>query len=150
MAFKHCSCIAIVFLSFAFLGCESQRYKPADWKAADNSTLADRGAPAIAGKSKKKKDLVRPQSPTNWMELSGTGGGANGQRRYNGTLPYRGGTLPYRGGTLPYRGGTLPYRGGTLPYRGGNTSLPTRQYRFNGGEATTIPQRGANGTLPRR
>lgn len=152
MSCKLFSLIALTCVSLALVGCESQRYKPADWKSKDNSTLADRAAAAPASK-KSKKDLQRPQSPTNWMELSGTGGEAVGARRFNGTLPYRGGTLPYRGGTLPYRGGTsLPYRGGTsLPYRGGNTSLPDREYRWDAYDSgSTMPMRTTTGTLPRR
>lgn len=150
MSFKYLFLIAFTCVSLTLSGCESQRYKPADWKS-DNSTLTDRGGVAVVS-PKDKKNLKRPQSPTNWMELSGTGGELAGSRRYNGTLPYRGGTLPYRGGTMPYRGGTMPYRGGTMPYRGGgNTSLPERQYRWDANvNGTTIPARNAVGTLPRR
>lgn len=153
---KLFSLIALTCASLALVGCESQRYKPAAWKSKDNSTLADRAAPT--GENS-KKNLQRPQSPTDWMELSGTGGEAVAARRYNGTMPYRNGTMPYRNGTLPYRNGTMPYRNGTLPYRGGtslpyrggNISLPDRQYRWDANNSgSTMPMRKTTGTLPRR
>lgn len=162
MSLKSSVLLSIVCVSLAFVGCESQRYKPADWRSADNSTLTDRGTSAVAVKSTDKKNLERPASPTNWMELSGTGGEAVSERRTYGTMPSRYGatSLPQRNGTsMPWRSGTsLPNRG-----YGSSTSLPNRQYRYNtSAGGTTIPQRGryqsgstlparnSAGTLPRR
>jgi len=171
MSFKTFSLLSVVCVSLAFVGCESQRYKPADWRSAGNSTLADRtAATAVASKEKDKKNWKRPESPTNWMELSGTGGEAAAQRRAYGTMPSRYGatSLPWRNGTsMPQRNGTsMPWRSGTsLPNRGygSNTSLPSRQNGYRTGvSSTTIPQRGryqsgstlpgrnSGGTLPRR
>ena len=143
MSFSSYYVLTIACVTLAFVGCESQRYKPADWQGADNSTLTDRGA-TVANKTN-KKDLKRPDSPTNWMNLSGTGGEAVAAR---GTLPSRYGTMPMRNGT------SLPQRNGTsLPWRQG-TSLPNRQNRYNASTGgTTIPQRGSyqsGSTLPTR
>lgn len=166
MSLKTFSLLTITCVSLAFVGCESQRYKPADWRAADNSTLTDRAtASEVAKRNADTKDLKRPESPTNWMELSGTGGEAAATRAAYGTLPSRYGStsMPRRTGTsLPWRKGTsLPLRQGTsLPnrsydrgYRTG-TSLPNRQKRYDaGGSNTTIPQRGryqSGSTLPMR
>lgn len=153
MSLKSFSLLSLVCVSLALVGCESQRYKPADWRSVDNTTLNDRGTSPVASKSGAKKNLERPKSPTNWMELSGTGGEAVSERRAYGTMPMRNGatSLPYRNGTsMPWRSGTsLPNRG-----YGSGTSLPNRQYRYStdaGG--TTIPQRGryqSGSTLPAR
>jgi len=171
MSFKSYFFLSFVCVSLVSVGCESQRYKPADWGSMDNSTLTDRNAvAALTSEANGKKNLKRPDSPTNWMELSGTGGEAVTERRANGTMPYRNGgtSLPRRNGTsLPRRNGTsLPWRSGTsLPQRGygSNTSLPNRQSRYSTGvSGTTIPQRGryqpastlparnSDGTPPRR
>jgi len=145
MSLKTLSFLTFACVGLAFAGCESQRYKPADWRAANNSTLADRGASVdVATVTKDKKNLERPESPTNWMALSGTGGEAAAKRTSNGTLPARSGT------SLPRRQGTsLPQRG-----YGSGTSLPNRQNRYNtSAEGTTIPQRGryqSGSTLPAR
>ncbi len=162
MSFNSFCLLSFACVSLALVGCESQRYKPADWRSASNSTLSDRRGSAVAEKSKDTKNLKRPQSPTNWMELSGTGGEAVAKRRSYGTMPSRYGatSLPQRSGTsMPWRSGTsLPKRG-----YGSSTSLPDRQYRYSTGVGdTTIPQRGRYqsgsslparnpaGTLPRR
>jgi|GEM_PF-2143288 len=178
MSFKSYFFLSFVCVSLVSVGCESQRYKPADWGSMDNSTLTDRNAvAALTSEANGKKNLKRPDSPTNWMELSGTGGEAVTERRANGTMPYRNGgtslprrngtslprrngtSLPRRNGTsLPWRNGTsLPWRSGTsLPQRGygSNTSLPNRQSRYSTGvSGTTIPQRGRYqpaSTLPAR
>ena len=161
MSFKSFFLLSFIYISLACVGCESQRYKPADWRSADNSTLTERAATAVASKGVGKKKLARPASPTNWMELSGTGGEAVAQRQAYGTMPARYGatSLPRRNGTsLPWRNGTsLPWRSGTsLPERGygDSTSLPRRQYRYStGASGTTIPQRGryqSGSTLPAR
>ena len=162
MSFDSFSLLSVVCACLTLVGCESQRYKPADWRAASNSTLSDRGGAAVVKKGDDPRNLKRPESPTNWMELSGTGGEAVPQRRSYGTMPTRGGAT-----SLPRRGGTsMPWRGGTsLPRRGDNdgTSLPNRQYRYStGAVGTTTPRRGrhrsdstlptrkSGGTLPRR
>ena len=162
MSLKSFSLLSFVCVSLALVGCESQRYKPADWRSVSNSTMADRASSAVAEKSGDKKKLQRPDSPTNWMELSGTGGEAVAERRSYGTMPAR-----YGATSLPQRGNTsMPWRSGTsLPQRvyGANTSLPNRQYRYSTGvSGTTTPQRGryqpgstlparnSAGTLPRR
>ena len=149
MSFSNLSVLTIACVTLAFVGCESQRYKPADWQGGDNSTLSDRGATAAISSKTNKKEMKRPDSPTNWMDLSGTGGEAVAARTANGTLPARYGTLPVRNG-----GTSLPSRNGTsMPYRQG-TSLPNRQNRYNAAtNSTTIPQRGryqSGSTLPAR
>ena len=162
MSLNSFSLLSVFCVSLALVGCESQRYKPADWRSVSNSTLSDRSSVAAAEKSKDIKNLQRPESPTNWMELTGTGGEAVAQRRSYGTMPARYGStsLPRRNGTsMPWRSSTsLPDRG-----YGRGTSLPKRQYRYGTGvDGTTIPQRGrysagstlparnSSGTLPRR
>ncbi|MDB4766470.1 hypothetical protein OAG71_02150 [bacterium] len=152
MSFSNLSVLTIACVTLAFVGCESQRYKPADWRGADNSTLTDRGDTAVVASNTNKKEMKRPDSPTNWMELSGTGGEAVGPRAANGTLPSRYGTLPARYGAT-----SLPQRNGTsLPWRQGvrGTSLPNRQNRYDAATSgTTIPKRGSyrsGSTLPAR
>ena len=158
MSFSNFSVLTIACVTLAFVGCESQRYKPADWRGADNSTLTDRGAATEVVSKTNKKEMKRPESPTNWMDLSGTGGEAVSPRVANGTLPSRYGTLPARYGTMPARNGngstSLPRRSGTsMPWRQG-TSLPNRNDRYNAAaSSTTIPQRGSyqsGSTLPAR
>ena len=151
MSLKSFSLLSVVCVSLALVGCESQRYKPADWRSVDNSTLTDRGVAAVSEKGGGKNNLERPASPTNWMELSGTGGEAVGERRAYGTMPSRFGAT-----SLPQRDGT------SMPWRSG-TSLPNRQYRYNTSvdgstipqrgryqSGSTLPARGSGGTLPRR
>jgi len=80
MSLKSFSLTCFFFVSLALIGCESQRYKPADWRSMDNSTLTDRGAVSAVTNNetenyKETENLDRPE-PTNWMELSGTGGEA--------------------------------------------------------------------------
>ena len=146
MSFSNFSVLTIACVTLALAGCESQRYKPADWRGADNSTLTDRGAATEVVSKTNKKEMKRPESPTNWMDLSGTGGEAVAPRAANGTLPSRYGTLPARNGAT-----SLPRRNGTsLPWRQG-TSLPNRYNASTSG--TTIPRRGSyqpSSTLPAR
>ena len=145
MSFHSFSFLSLFCVCLALVGCESQRYKPADWRSASNSTLSDRGNAVVVKKSDDKsnlRNLNRPESPTNWMELSGTGGEAVAKRPSYGTLPSRGSAT-----SLPRRDGT------SMPWRSG-TSLPNRQYRYStGASGTTTPQRGryqSGSTLPAR
>ncbi len=171
MSLKNFSFLIVACVSLTFFGCESQRYKPADWPSADNSTLPDRRTVEDRAKGASGKRILQtPSSPTNWIELSGTGGEASAARTSWGTLPsrYRGTSLPGRSGTsMPWRNSTsLPGRQGTsLPRRGygANTSLPTRQNgapskssgttvptRKSGRSGSTLPDRRSVSPLPRR
>lgn len=127
-------------LMLVFVGCNQQRYQPAEWKAAPraNSNPSDKDAMAD-----NKSDPEKFGQLTPWLDPNVAPGGATYRDWQSGaagsgtTMPLRNGTtMPLRNGmTLPmYNETTLPMRNGiTLPER---ESLPGNSY-----DGTTLPRR---------
>ena len=132
-----------------FVGCNQQRYEPAEWRAAprpSSVTIDEKESESL-----NSTDAQRFGQLTPWFEPSGGVGNSTSPRW--STLPSRNNTtLPLRNGTtLP--GGTLPLRtGSTLPNRNRSTgtTLPSRtgeKWPYRNG--TTLPNKNGN-TMPNR
>ena len=101
---------AAILVVSTLVGCNQNRYQPADWQTYQPpTTLPRNGQGTIPGR---------------FGTMPGRLGTLPGRL---GTLPGRFGTLPGRFGTLPDRSNTLPDEFGTLPRNYG--TLPNNEIR---------------------